>query len=274
MSFKRVDKGDIETLKHSLNGLLFLFFSIIFTIKSIKLLLVGLVKPFFILLSCSFLFVLVYFSLNRGIKNESLYNSTSFIKAPTVKYKILALLFLLIALFLLSYVIIGYDIAQTFALMFSVGLGWYLYYGFDPFVDKISDEIDGKVFEKVNKNIAFAVKNIQTLKDLNTKISNISVGQKLSKVIEIYERKIYDIKNSPMEFDRYRKFMSVYLEELVNIVKDFTEYANEDGLKDKLISLLDLIVEGIKRKERDVNSSDMESLEIDIEVLREELKRG
>ena len=158
--------------------------------------------------------------------------------------------------------------------MFSVGLGWYLYYGFDPFVDKISDEIDGKVFEKVNKNIAFAVKNIQTLKDLNTKISNISVGQKLSKVIEIYERKIYDIKNSPMEFDRYRKFMSVYLEELVNIVKDFTEYANEDGLKDKLISLLDLIVEGIKRKERDVNSSDMESLEIDIEVLREELKRG
>jgi 5-bromo-4-chloroindolyl phosphate hydrolysis protein len=149
-----------------------------------------------------------------------------------------------------------------------------LYYGFDPFVDKISDEIDGKVFDKVNKNIAFAVRNVQTLKDLNTKISNISVEQKLSKVIEIYERKISDIKNSPLEFDRYRKFMSVYLEELVNIVKDYTEYVNEDGLKDKLISLLDLIVEGIKRKERDVNSSDMESLEIDIEVLREELKRG
>ncbi len=223
------------------------------------------------------LFILSAVLARKGFLLEKEFNNRKIAKAPKIKYKTIALIIFTAAVFITSYfgasnsflVSVGYAVAGFF--------GFYLSYGIDPFHDKISGVSIGVNPERVIEALKEAEEKIEAIDDARVNIYNYELNKRLKSIIKEAKKVLEMIEENPNDLYRARKFLVVYLDGAKRVVEGYVKNKkdNEENpkeLEEKFRKLLETIENTFKEQQQKLKENSLEDLDIQIEVLRKQMK--
>ena len=221
------------------------------------------------------LFLLAATLARRGFVQEKVYHDSLLIKAPKLPYKSVAALFLFIATYYTSYFCTDNTSLLSILLAVASFFGFYLYYGFDPRVDKIGDLPVGVNAEDVIEITQNARQRVAKLKSLKRELKDFESKEHLQSIIWETEEIITSIEKNPGDLSRARKFFKIYLARTENITDEFIENLQNDNIDLKMTAnyntLLKSVQDTIKEQKDKLNDDDIIRLDVQIEALTKQL---
>jgi hypothetical protein len=229
----------------------------------------------FILNSIAFGLFFVTARLNRiGLKNEHAYHTTLLTKAPKTPFKFMAGILLGVSTLYTAWIAGGETPIVGLFLALISSTGYFLYYGFDPKVDKL---------ENVGDISAEFV--IQTLAESRAKLSSIEndivliQDQNLKNKLHIAVNKAYEIlsniEQDPKDLRVARKFIIVYIDGIKKVTKSYTDLLEEEikpETKERLTQLLSDVEERFDKEILRLKRNNQFDLDVHIDVLQEQIK--
>lgn len=222
------------------------------------------------------LFLLGATLARRGFAIEITYKKSVLTKAPKIKYKSIASVIIAIATLFTSYFATANGLFLSILLGLVAFVGFYLYYGLDPRVDKVGELDIGVNAEDVIEITSKAKERIENITKLKRQISDIEVNSKLDAIIKETQNVIHTVEENPNDLSRARKFFNVYLHRTEKIT---AEYANnvkngniDTKMKSNYLHLLETVEETIEQQKERLNEDDITRLDVQIEALTKQLK--
>jgi len=209
----------------------------------------------------------------KGSEQEIKYHDATFAKAPKIPYKKLAALSLAVTVFYLSFFVGGKDIWHSIFTTILAPIGFLLYYGFDPSVDKLPDA-DGISADMVIESIADAEKKLQEIENNIHDISDIPLYKKLENAIKKANNILDIIKDDPKDIRMARKFLVVYIDGLLNVTTSYTQLDDADidyDTKDRLYSLMSDIDVRFDKEIKRLKENNQFDLDVHIDSLKEQI---
>jgi len=231
--------------------------------------------PAFILNVIAFGLFFVTAKLNTlGLTKEYEYHTTTLTKAPTIPYKMVTAGMLGISTLYTASIAGGEPLLTGFFLGAIAIAGYFLYYGFDPRVDKL-DNIGDISAQFV----------IETLAEARAKLASVEENMRLIKAPEVHEKlriatdKAYEILNNieadPKDLRVARKFIIVYIDGVKKVTESYTGMKEEEitsETKEKFSMLLSDVEKKFDKEILRLKKNNQFDLDVHIDVLQEQIK--
>ncbi len=212
----------------------------------------------------------------RGFVIEREYKNSILAKAPKIKYKSIASIVVTIATFFTSYFATANGLFLSILLGLVAFVGFYLYYGLDPRVDKVGELDIGVSAEDVIEITEKAKERISNIKKLQHAISDLEVNTKLDAIIKETQNVIRSVEKNPNDLSRARKFFNVYLHRTEKITGEYASNVKNNNIDAKMkanyLHLLETVEETIEQQKERLNEDDITRLDVQIEALTKQLK--
>jgi len=222
------------------------------------------------------LFLLAASIARRGFIIEYEYKNSILAKAPKIKYKSIASVIIAVATFFTSYFATANGLFLSILLALVSFVGFYLYYGLDPRVDKVGELNIGVSAEDVIEITSKAKERIKNIKKLKYEIADSSVSQHLDSITKETETIIEAIEKDPNDLSRARKFFNVYLHRTEKITEEFADNLKKNNIDEKMrtnyMHLLETVETTIKEQKQRLNEEDITRLDVQIEALTKQIK--
>lgn len=231
--------------------------------------------PAFILNAIAFGLFFTTAKLNTlGLTKEYEYNTTTLTKAPPVPYKMITAGMLGISTLFTASVAGGESLVTGFFLGAIATVGYFLYYGFDPRVDKLENIGD--------ISAAFV---IETLAEARGKLALVEENMRLIKEPEVHAKlrvatdKAYEILNNiesdPKDLRVARKFIIVYIDGIKKVTESYTGMKEDEinaETKERFSMLLSDVEKKFDKEIIRLKQNNQFDLDVHIDVLQEQIK--
>ncbi|MEM7640972.1 MAG: 5-bromo-4-chloroindolyl phosphate hydrolysis family protein [Pseudomonadota bacterium] len=158
-----------------------------------------------------------------------------------------------------------------------VGAGLHLAsFGLDPMRDKGMEGVDTFQTERVARSIEEAEKHLAAMKDAVLRAKDRQAEGRVDRLIEAARRMFRQVEDDPRDLTSARKYLGVYLMGARDATAKFADlYAEtrDPVVKTDYFALLDDLEKGIEARRETLLVSDRTDLDVEIEVLRDRLKR-
>ena len=270
---KRYTPQDKPTFNYVKGTLLYLFLVPLFL--AVILALFNTNIQAFILNGISFLLFLAVATLaKKGFVQEGFYNKDTFTKAPKVPYKMIAGYLLGGATFFTAWVTGSHNFLTSTFLAIIATIGFYLFYGFDPKVDKFKNLGDVSS-EFVLETLKVAREKLSHIEEDMENIKDISLYEKLGIAVAKSENILQTIQEDPKDVRVARKFLTVYIDGVAKVTDSYTaleEEAINPETKEKLHTLMDDVESRFDKELARLQSNNEFDLDVHIDVLKEQIK--
>ena len=210
-----------------------------------------------------------------GLANEFKYHQEQLTKAPKRPYKTFSAILLGISTFFTATIAGGEALLTGLFLSLTSSVGYYLYYGLDPRLDKL-ENIGDVSAELVLKTISEAKSKLAKIERHIDEISNDNLLQKkLSLAVEKAEYIIQTIQEDPKDIRVARKFLVVYIDGLENVTNAYTSMDEADikkETKEKLHQLLEDVERRFDKELIRLKKNNEFDLDVNIDVLQQQIK--
>jgi len=212
----------------------------------------------------------------RGFWIELEYKKSILTKAPKIRYKSISSVIIAGATLFTSYFATANGLFLSILLGLVAFVGFYLYYGLDPRVDKIGELDIGVNAEDVIEITSKAKERIENIEKLKHKISDIEVNSKLDGIIKETQNVINAVEENPNDLSRARKFFNVYLHRTEKITAEYASNVKNSTIDTKMkanyLHLLETVEKTIEQQKERLNEDDITRLDVQIEALTKQLK--
>jgi len=162
-------------------------------------------------------------------------------------------------------------IAAAFALVAL--LGCYLTYGFDLHTGR---DLHTGIGEQALTMLAQAERALAAIEQASRDIRQPELGTRLRRIIALARAILDRLEEDPRELRRARKFLNIYLDGVQNIVEDYAKTHNRISapeLDERFRHALITVEDVFREQQQTLLESDVEQLDVKIEVLTQQLKR-
>ena len=222
----------------------------------------------FILISSSFVL------LRRGILLENIYNKSKYAKSSKYPYKTMGAIILSVTTMFSAY--LGeYSLVASALLGFSVLVGWYLYYGFDPMDDKIDGYENDKSAERIMKLLIEADEDISKIKEYAREIEGSTISPLMKEMADEFSKIVEHIQNEPDDYDTARKYLVSYLKELTSMSKTFVKLDAKEKSQEIESAFKEVLKESIIKLQKQYDKlldDDILDLDIKLSVMKKRFK--
>ncbi len=222
------------------------------------------------------LFILAAKLTKKGIAQEKAYDASPIAKAPKYPLKFISAMILSFATYYTSTVSTNNSTLFSLVLALSALLGYYLYYGFDPRVDKLPNLPAGVDAKDVLDITNDALKRLEELEDIKTQLKNPQTKALLDKIIDESREIVHSVQSSPIDLSKARKFFKIYLDRSQKISSEYLKNYQLGNIDEKMEKnynkLLESVVETIARQKEKLNDDDIMMLDVQIEALTKQIK--
>jgi len=270
---KRYTPPNRPTLNYTKGTLLYIFLVPLFL--SVVLALFNTNIKAFLLNGVSFLlFLLVASIAKKGFMQEAKYHKDTFSKAPKMPYKMIAGYLLGGATLFTAYFAGAQELGKSAFLAVIATVGYYLYYGFDPKVNKFNNLGDISA-EFVLETIQEAREKLAGIETDMSKITDSDLYDKLSVAVAKSEAILQTIQEDPKDVRVARKFLTVYIDGVAKVTDSYTSLKEDEitpEIKTKLHTLMDDVEERFDKELKRLKQNNEFDLDVHIDVLKEQIK--
>ncbi|RUM71149.1 MAG: hypothetical protein DSZ09_03320 [Sulfurovum sp.] len=220
---------------------------------------------------------LLFFSVatlsKKGFVQEGKYTQEIFTNAPKVPYKMIAAYLLGGATFFTAYVPGEQAFTKSIFLAIIATIGYYLFYGFDPKIDKfnnlgnISSDFVLKTIQEAKIKLNHIKKNMSSIKDP-------TLYDKLDTAVIKAENILRTLQEDPKDIRVARKFLIVYIDGIANVTDSYTaleESKISPQTKTKLHLLMDDVEKRFDKELKRLKKNNEFELDVHIDVLKEQI---
>jgi hypothetical protein len=267
-------KNKITNFSPIFTGIIFLLVGIKYLSFSIKALSNG--ENFYFISSLIIFagFVISFLFLRKGITAQREYESSKYAKAPKIPYKTVAGV-ILSAVSAFSAYLGEYSLLTSILLFASMLYGWYLYYGFDPFEDKLDGYDSEKSASRIMKLLIQAKQDISEINELAMRSYNIEIKNSMIKMADSFSKIVDHIQNEPDDYDKARKYLVSYLGELKNMSQTYVKLESQNKATSVVESFLDTLqssIDKLNQQYEKLMDDDLIDLDVKISVMKKRLK--
>lgn len=270
---KRYTPPNRPTLHMTKGTLLYLFLIPLFL--SVVLALFNTDIKAFMLNGLSFLlFLFVARVAQKGFTQEAHYHRDTFSQAPKIPYKMIAGYLLGGATLFTAYFAGAQDLGKSVFLAVIATVGYYLYYGFDPKVNKFNNLGDISA-EFVLETIKEAREKLARIEADMSNINDLALYDKLSIATAKAETILQTIQEDPKDVRVARKFLTVYIDGVAKVTNSYTSLEENQitpEIKSKLHTLMDDVEERFDKELKRLKQNNEFDLDVHIDVLKEQIK--
>ncbi len=209
-----------------------------------------------------------------GFTQETHYLESTLTKAPKIPYKQIAA-YLLGSSTLLTAWIAGDKPFTTALFLGAVStLGYYLYYGFDPKIDKLENLGDVSA-EYALEVIAEAEEKLRNIELHQKKIADTILSQKLNVALSKAKSIVETIKSDPKDIRVARKFLIVYIDGVLKVTESYVSMNAkliDNQTQERLHTLMDELDVRLDKELKRVKENNLFDLDVHIDVLKEQIK--
>ncbi len=209
-----------------------------------------------------------------GLAQELEYYTKTLTKAPKIPYKLIAGVLLGISTFF-SASIAGYqNIFIGIFLGVIASIGYFLYYGFDPRADKLTNIGDISA-EFVLETLAKARGKLKSIEEDMTHIKDTKLTSQLRVAINKAYEILKNIEDDPKDVRVARKFIIVYIDGIKKVTQSYIELDEKDityETKEKLYNLLSDVEDRFEKEILRLKRNNQFDLDVNIDVLQEQIK--
>jgi len=229
---------------------------------------------FIISLVIFFAFIAAFVLLRRGLALEKIYNSSKYAKAPKYPLKTIAASLLGVSS-VVSAFLGGYPLFSSLMIGVSVILGWYLYYGFDPRVDKIAGYDNSKSAERIMNLLLQARKDIESIRESSKALDEDDITDAMGQMAFGFEKMVKHIEDEPDDYERARKYLVSYLGELKIMSETYAKLykrGKSQQMRESFLDTLRSTVEKLDIQYEKLLDEDMVSLDVKLSVMKKRLQ--
>ena len=267
---------DIDTKNRfsgKLGNFLYIFLAPLFIAIVMSLLMLE-TKAFIMNIIAFSLFFATARASGTGLEQEQKYYTTILTKAPKTPYKMIAGILLGVStLFTASFA--GYQpIWIGLFLGIVATIGYFLYYGFDPRVDKLNNIGDISA-EFVLETLATARGKLSSIEKDMESIKDHKLNSKLKIAVDRAYEILKNIEEDPKDLRVARKFIIVYIDGIKKVTKSYTEMDEKEinnETKERLYSLLSDVEKRFDKELIRLKKNNQFDLDVHIDVLKEQIK--
>jgi len=263
----------VNQFKHQKGHFLYLFLAPLFL--SIILALLQRDISAFILNIISFALFFTTAKLSSiGLLNEYEYHTKTLTKAPKTPFKTISAVLLGISTLFTASIAGGESILMGSFLGVVSTIGYYLYYGLDPRVDKI-DNIGDISAQFVIETLAEARAKLSSIETDITYIKDMGLYEKLKLAIDKGYEIINTIEEDPKDLRVARKFIIVYIDGIKKVTKAYTNMEEDEITKDTKEKLSNLLIDVEERFDKEIERlkrNNQFDLDVHIDVLQKQIK--
>ena len=219
------------------------------------------------------IFYLSIKSIDKGLEEEQKYNNAKVIKAPK-KYKLYGYIGVAVAIFILEAFVNKSSLIEVIINPIIGFVGLLLYYGKDPFKDKLP-ELSVINIEKLLNSLNEAEEKIKYIEETKNEISDFELKYAIESATQKAKDIIENIKEDPKDYYSARKFMVVYLDGIKDVI---TKYKNidkeilDESYKKRLIELLHQASKRFDEDLQKLKSNEIFDLDVQIDSLKKQLQ--
>jgi 5-bromo-4-chloroindolyl phosphate hydrolysis protein len=150
-----------------------------------------------------------------------------------------------------------------------------MYYGFDPFKDKIVGYKNPKSAERIMQLLSQARKDIQSIKKNAMQLQDIELQDAMQQMSAAFEKIVKHIENDPDDYEKARKYLVSYLAELQSISETFVKLKKQNRateLREPFLDTLKSTIEKLDRQYDKLLSDDMMALDIKLSVMKQRVE--
>jgi len=271
MAVKRYTPKEIN--KTLSKPFLLYIFAIPFVVGVIVALMATDIKAFALNTIAMLLYMGVLYLSNKGFAQEVYYNQSILAKAPKIPYKLLSAIVLMIVVFYASFVISHKGIVNAVFLAVIAFVGYYLYYGFDPKADKLSNL--GDISEEfVLETIDEATNKLDFIQNKLSYIKKYSLKSKIENAINLSQEILQTIQKDPKDIRVARKFLMVYLDGIKDVVTSYSELKSDDitdETHERLEELFDDVQKRFDKELERLKNNNQFDLDVNIDALKTQI---
>ncbi|MEM7488120.1 MAG: 5-bromo-4-chloroindolyl phosphate hydrolysis family protein [Pseudomonadota bacterium] len=149
-------------------------------------------------------------------------------------------------------------------------------FGLDPMRDKGMEGVDTFQTERVARSVEAAETHLSAMQDAVLRAKDREVERRVGRLAETARRMFRQVEDDPRDLTSARKYLGVYLQGARDATAKFADlYAEtrDPTVKADYFRLLDDLEKGIDARRETLLVSDRTDLDVEIEVLRDRLKR-
>lgn len=211
----------------------------------------------------------------EGLKAEAAWTTRKIARRPAVPRKILGGVLVGLGVALGS--MTGLSGLLAAVVYGAVALGLHLTaFGLDPMRDKGMEGVDAFQTDRVARTIEEAEKHLAAMKDAVLRARDREAERRVDLVIAQAREMFRAVEDDPRDLSTARKYLGVYLMGARDATAKFADvYAQtkDAAVKADYFALLDDLERGMEAKRETLLITDRTDLDVEIEVLRDRLKR-
>ena len=209
----------------------------------------------------------------QGFLNEKKYKASNLTLAPKTKLKLYGALILGLGSFIASLFCIGESLFSSILLSLATVVGFILYYGLDPFVDKIDGEKSYVITDAIEV-INEVKQKLNELEKINYSFYNNDIKKSLIIIISDIKDIVSKIEDDPDLLQKARKLFKVYLTRVTDITKELSLEQNlDEAIENRYLGLLNELKVSIVHQKELIVENDLTALDIQIEALQKQIKQ-
>jgi len=219
------------------------------------------------------LYMAVLYLSNKGFIQEVNYNQSILAKAPKIPYKLLSAILLAITVAYSALFIAHKGLINSAFLSIIAFVGYYMYYGFDPKADKLTNL--GDISEEfVLDTIKEANEKLEFISDKLPFIKRYTLRAKIEGAIDVSQDILQTIQQDPKDIRVARKFLMVYLDGIKDVITSYTELDDsdiEDDTHTKLEELFDDVQSRFDKELDRLKNNNKFDLDVNIDTLKQQI---
>ena len=209
-----------------------------------------------------------------GLAQELDYYTKTLTKAPKTPYKLIAGVLLGISTFFSAFIAGSEDFFISIFMGVIASIGYFLYYGFDPRRDKITNIGDISA-DFVIETLATARGKLKSIEEDITHIKDTKLVSQLRVAIDKAHEILKNIEEDPKDVRVARKFIIVYIDGIKKVTQSYIELDEKDitpETKAKLYNLLSDVKDRFEKEIIRLKRNNQFDLDVHIDVLQEQIK--
>ena len=209
-----------------------------------------------------------------GLAQELEYYTKTLTKAPKTPYKLISGVLLGISTFFSASIAGSQNLFISIFLGVIASIGYFLYYGFDPRADKLTNIGDISA-EFVLETLATARGKLKSIEDDMAYIKDTKLNSKLRVAIDKAYEILKNIEEDPKDVRVARKFIIVYIDGIKKVTESYIELDEKDiteETKEKLYNLLSDVEDRFEKEILRLKRNNQFDLDVNIDVLQEQIK--